>query len=62
MADNLVNEISIFTESSEDMGILYTGYKPFYDIIDKFLKVIDYNIDILTTKPDVDKIAMKKGK
>lgn len=60
MADNLVNEISIFTESSEDMGILYTGYKPFYDIIDKFLKVIDYNIDILTTKPDVNKIDMKK--
>lgn len=55
--DNL-DYISIFTESSEDMGILFKSYKGLPIIINKFIKVIESNISKLINNPEKSKINL----
>lgn len=54
-----IETISIFTESSENMGILYDSYKDIYETMDEFLKTIESSIKELIDDPSGIEIDIK---
>lgn len=47
-----MDDFTIFTESNEDMGLLYNSYKEIGKYVDGFLKVIEEKISQLLRDPD----------
>ena len=52
-------DLRIFTETSETLGLLYDSYKDLPDIIDKFLRKMKDSIDELLDDPINNKIDLK---
>ena len=55
---NNPESLRIFTESSEDMGLLYDSYKHFPALINDFMKVIEDSISRLINDPENSKIDL----
>ena len=52
-------DLRIFTETSENLGLLYNSYKDLPEIINKFLKVSEDAVDKLLEDPKNNRIDLK---